>query len=238
MSPRAKLTILTTNKATAKPPQPYTAAFLARLSTFILHAPLDIVSSIFTLSSKCDGEPLRIDPNCMALQPDTLTSATCQRLLRMLNLPVAHASPSTIPLALHLLFRFRLASHGEDASDASSDGMGDGVLVAVSIYIAYKWLMDGGEENTKRWTEALGMNNEYFVYTEIQLLGRIEYRVWVQDEEYVGFKGKAEELWEGVFKKAARPTVPPSLRTKARLLAAAAEAAAVAAAAKLRALPL
>lgn len=184
--------------------QPYTAAFLARLSMFILHAPLAKVRSIFISPLKCDSVPQDIDVNCALPQSDALTSATCQRLLRMLNWPRANASSDTVPLALCLLLRFRFACIScEDVTDDPSDAMRDDVLIAISVHLAYKWLTDGGEVNIQHWAVPLQLNKKHLIEAEREFLGMIGYSVWVKNEEYFAFKGKAEDLWKSFLKKIA-----------------------------------
>ncbi|KAI4611065.1 uncharacterized protein J4E87_010669 [Alternaria ethzedia] len=95
------------------PPQPYTAPFLARLSTFIIHAPLDDVESMLQSPSTRDGELAHINPNSDALRPTQFMTTVCQGLLQFLNMEFTsadHASPDTIPLTLCLLLRYRIAS--------------------------------------------------------------------------------------------------------------------------------
>jgi hypothetical protein len=106
---------------------PYTAAFLARLATFILHAPLSTVKCAFAPTSTrasdgdsptptCDIASLCIDLNSVVLRPSAEVNAMCQRLVRLLNALHIHfpraefPSRDTLPLALCLLHRFRLAS--------------------------------------------------------------------------------------------------------------------------------
>src|SRR3954467_16493 len=100
--------------------QPYTTPFLARLSTFILHAPVLTVKYALSpgdIASDASFTHLckSLDPNSAALRPDQSVNMLCQRLLRILNeiahkLPRdEHPSPGTIPLALCLLARYRVA---------------------------------------------------------------------------------------------------------------------------------
>ncbi|KAI4643145.1 uncharacterized protein J4E79_011306 [Alternaria viburni] len=94
-------------------PQPYTSSFLARLSTFILHAPLDVVESTLQSPPTRDGELAHINPNSDTLRPTQFMTTVCQGLLQFLNMDfdkADHASSDTIPLALCLLLRYRVAS--------------------------------------------------------------------------------------------------------------------------------
>jgi len=95
------------------PPQPYTSSFLARLSTFILHAPFDMLESTLRPSSTDSGKTQHINPNSDTLRPTQFMTTVCQCLLQFLNMDFTsadHASPDTIPLALCLLLRYRVAS--------------------------------------------------------------------------------------------------------------------------------
>lgn len=102
--------------------QPYTAPFLARLSTFILYAPVSTVKYALSPSDIAGDASFThlcksLDPNSATLRPDTSVNLLCQRLLRMLNeiphkLPRdEHPSPGTIPLAPCLLACYRVALH-------------------------------------------------------------------------------------------------------------------------------
>jgi hypothetical protein len=113
MTPRASYPI---TKQCLSPHQPYIAPFLARLSTFILHAPYATVEASLYPTPTRDGEVIHIDPNSDTPRPTQFVNAMCQRLLRLLNERTLdsphtdHPSPDTIPFALCLLLRYRAAS--------------------------------------------------------------------------------------------------------------------------------
>ncbi|KAI4913112.1 hypothetical protein J4E85_010844 [Alternaria conjuncta] len=222
------------------PPQPYTASFLARLSTFILHAPLNVVESTLRLSSTDSGKPQHINPNSDALRPTQFMTTVCQGLLQFLNMgfdKADHASPDTIPLALCLLLRYRAASSStsqrEDErkyeyaiSDPDASGlittvpipystsrscyhpeMSDATLVAIAVHTAYKFLVHDWV-NLEHWAVPLQLSRHALLRGERTFLRVIEYAVWVRQDEYVQMKGKLDDLWEEVFKKASRPAPP------------------------------
>jgi len=220
-------------------PQPYTAPFLARLSTFILHAPLDVVESTLQSPPTRDDELAHINPNSDALRPTQFMTTMCQRLLRFLNMDFDSAdvaSPDTIPLALCLLLRYHVASSSTSQREderkyeyaiSGNDGnrlitlpiayptsrschrpeMSDATLVAIAVHTAYKFLAHDWV-NLEHWAAPLELSRHALLGGERTFLGVIEYAVWVRQEEYMQTKGRLEDLWEGVFKKAVRPAPP------------------------------
>ena len=221
------------------PPQPYTSSFLARLSTFILHAPLDVVESTLQSPPTRDDELAHFNPNSDALRPTQFMTTMCQGLLQFLNMDFTsadHASPDTVPLALCLLLRYRVASsftsQREDERKyeyaiSSQDGSGlitapipyptprscylpemsDATLVAVAVHTAYKFLVHDWV-NLEHWAVPLQLSRHALLRGERTFLRVIEYAVWVRQEEYVQMKGKLDDLWEEVFKRAVRPAPP------------------------------
>ena len=226
------------------PPQPYTSSFLARLSTFILHAPFDIVESTLRPSSTHSDKTDHINPNSDAIRPTQFMTTVCQGLLRFLNMEFTsadHASPDTIPLALCLLLRYRVASSstsqrdderkyeyaisGEDGSELITvpipyltsrscyrPEMSDATLVAIAVHTAYKFLAHDWV-NLEHWAVPLHLSRHALLRGERTFLRVIEYAVWVRQEEYLQIKGRLEDLWEEVFRKAVRP-VPPDFVMK------------------------
>ena len=226
------------------PPQPYTSSFLARLSTFILHAPFDIVESTLRPSSTHSDKTDHINPNSDALRPTQFMTTVCQGLLRFLNMEFTsadHASPDTIPLALCLLLRYRVASSstsqrdderkyeyaisGEDGSELITvpipyltsrscyrPEMSDATLVAIAVHTAYKFLAHDWV-NLEHWAVPLQLSRRALLGGERTFLRLIDYAVWVRQEEYVQIRGKLDNLWEEVFKRAVRPA-PPEFVTR------------------------
>ncbi|KAH6838706.1 hypothetical protein B0T12DRAFT_365179, partial [Alternaria alternata] len=231
------------------PHQPYTAPFLARLGLFILHAPLAIVKS--TLDTATHSDKLsQIDQNNEAFQPEDFTSVMCQRILRLLNELVimfpgtTHPSPDTIPLALCLLFRYRVALASTSPCEAtvkydvlcaservsapipcyvstpvSATQLSDATLIALSVHIAYKFLADDRKWlNLQHWVRLLEANQRSILEAEISFLKTIDYAVWVRQEEFVHLRGAFEGLWKEVFSKSARPTPPDFVLKRIRNL--------------------
>lgn len=226
------------------PPQPYTSSFLARLSTFILHAPLDVVESTLQSPPTRDGELAHINPNSDALRPTQFMTTVCQGLLQFLNMDFAsadHASPDTIPLALCLLLRYRVASSSPSQREderkyeyaiSAEDGsqlitlpipyptsrscyrpeMSDATLVAIAVHTAYKFLAHDWV-NLEHWAVPLQLSRRALLGGERTFLRLIDYAVWVRQEEYVQIRGKLDNLWEEVFKRAVRPA-PPEFVTR------------------------
>jgi hypothetical protein len=231
------------------PHQPYTAPFLARLSLFILHAPLTIVKS--TLDTATHSDKLsQIGQNSEAFQPEDFTSVMCQPILRLLNELVimfpgtTHPSPDTIPLALCLLFRYRVALASTSPCEAtakydvlcaservsapipcyvstpvSATQLSDATLIALSVHIAYKFLADDRKWlNLQHWVRLLEANQRSILEAEISFLKTIDYAVWVRQEEFVHLRGAFEGLWKEVFSKSARPTPPDFVLKRIRNL--------------------
>jgi hypothetical protein len=213
------------------PHQPYTAPFFARLSLFILHAPLAIVKSTLDTATRSD-KLSQIAQNSEAFQPEDFTSAMCQRILRLLNELVimfpstTHPSPDTIPLALCLLFRYRvaLASTSPCEATAKYDVLcaSERVSAPVPSYISTpvsatladdrKWL------NLQHWVRLLEANQRSILEAEKSFLRKIDYAVWVRQEEFVHLRGAFEGLWKEVFSKAPRPAPPDFVLKRIRNL--------------------
>jgi len=226
------------------PPQPYTSSFLARLSTFILHAPFDIVESTLRPSSTQSGKTEHLNPNSDSLRPTQFMTTVCQGLLQFLNMDfdkADHASPDTIPLALCLLLRYRAASSSTSQREderkyeyaiSDNDGSGlitlpipypsprscyhpemsDATLVAIAVHTAYKFLAHDWV-NLEHWAVPLQLSRHALLGGERTFLRVIEYAVWVRQEEYLQMKGRLDDLWEEVFKKAVRQP-PPEFVTR------------------------
>jgi hypothetical protein len=231
------------------PHQPYTAPFFARLSLFILHAPLAIVKSTLDTATRSD-KLSQIAQNSEAFQPEDFTSAMCQRILRLLNELVimfpstTHPSPDTIPLALCLLFRYRVALASTSPCEAtakydvlcaservsapvpsyistpvSATQLSDATLIALSVHIAYKFLADDRKWlNLQHWVRLLKANQRSILEAEKSFLRKIDYAVWVRQEEFVHLRGAFEGLWKEVFSKAPRPAPPDFVLKRIRNL--------------------
>ena len=85
--------------------------------------------------------------------------------------------------------------------------MRDDVLVAISIYIAYKWLTDDGEHNIVYWVTVLKISKKRLFSIVKEWLGNLSttYRLKAMS----GTKREAEELEEYIPKKVAQPIHPP-----------------------------
>ena len=232
------------------PIQPYPSSFLACLSTFILHAPNATLDTTLRSSSTFSGKIEHINPNSDALHLTQFMTAMCQRLLRALNnvalvhAPSDHPSFDTIPLALCLLFRYRMASAStfqrkdakkyeyaiagayelfsapityHDVTKCYRPRISDATLVAIAVHTAYKFLAED-IVNLKRWALPLELTRHSLLEGERTFLRVIDYAVWVRQEDYLQTKGKLDDLWEEAFMKAARPPprdfVTKMLRTK------------------------
>ena len=182
----------------------------------------------------------QIDQNSGVFQPEDFTSAMCQRILRLLNELViifpgnTHPSPDTIPLALCLLFRYRVARASTPPREAtakydvlcaservsapvpcyistpvSAIQLDDATLIALSVHIAYKFLAsDKKSLNLQHWVPLLEVNQRSTLEAEKRFLRTIDYAVWVRQEEFVHLRGAFEGFWKEVFSKAARPAPP------------------------------
>ena len=231
------------------PHQPYTAPFFARLSLFILHAPLAIVKSTLDTATRSD-KLSQIAQNSEAFQPEDFTSAMCQRILRLLNELVimfpgtTHPSPDTIPLALCLLFRYRVALASTSPCEAtakydvlcaservsapvpcyistpvSATQLDDATLIALSVHVAYKFLANDKKWlNLEHWVRLLEANLRSTLEAEKRFLRTIDYAVWVRQEEFVHLRGAFEGLWKEVFSKSARPAPPDFVLKRIRNL--------------------
>lgn len=220
--------------------QPYTAPFLARLSTFILHAPLTTVKSALSSTSTHDGELPHIDPDSDAMRPTQYVNVMCQRLLRFLNeltlvYPRAdYPSPDTIPLALCLLLRYRIALASTSQSEVTNKYeylyrggrfsapisypasrllpgplLNDVTLIAISVHIAYKFIAhDIYWVNLQCWALPFELGKQALLDAERAFLRVVDHRIWVRQDEYIARKGKFDSLWEDVFAKAAKPAPP------------------------------
>jgi hypothetical protein len=227
-----------TNRPPLSSCQPYTAPLLARLSMFILHAPLATVESALSPISTSDGELSHIDPNSDVLRPNKLTNAMRQCMLRLLKeltlkFPCAdHPSPDTIPLALCLLFCHCVAlastsqpEHvpkynyfGTDRPNSArvSPLLGSRLihvtLVALSVCIAYKFLINESYwVNLQHWMQPLELNSQSALEGGRYFLDTIHYGGWVWQDECKRLKGTFDGLWEELFSKATRPASPAFL---------------------------
>lgn len=183
-----------------------------------------------------------LDPNSTALRPDTSVNVLSQRLLRILNeiphkLPRdEHPSSGTIPLALCLLARYRMALYGAafDCDDVMMreapdrvvqdcevsypvftsvsapvpGALSDVTLITMCVYIAYKYLAhDHFCMSLRQWAWPLEADAEMLVAAEKMFLGAIDYRIWVRQEAYLENKVRLDALWEAVFRNVIR--LPP-----------------------------
>lgn len=185
-----------------------TATFLATLGTFILCTPLNTLTDTFR-SNPFEPSDLLCQIST-TFQPRDSTSRLCQRIVRWLQQPTAVegrdpvvASPSTIPLALCLLVRFRLACAKPQTTNDE--------LLATAVFVAYKFLVDGGEERRSRWAVALEMGEGRMGVVERGFLETLGHGVWVRDGEFLMCVGRMEWLWEEGLEElamAARPMPP------------------------------
>lgn len=152
-----------------------------------------------------------------------------------------HASPDTIPLALCVLFRYRVASSSTSQHEnkrkyeyaISGKGgselitvpvaypifrpdyrpqMSDAMLVAIAVRTAYKFLAHYSV-NLQRWALPLGLSRPSLLEGERIFLKAIDYAVCIRQEEYLQTKGRLDTLCEEVFNNAVRPS-PPEVVTK------------------------
>ncbi|RMZ69228.1 hypothetical protein GMOD_00003169 [Pyrenophora seminiperda CCB06] len=225
--------------------QPYTAPFLARLSTFILRAPISTVKEAFDLASDARLPSLckSLDANSDALRPDSHMNMLCQRLVRILhNIPAnfppdQHPSPDTIPMALCMLARYRVAQPSSQREVPSSlqsstrevptcpvltavsapipGALSDVMLVTLAVYTAYKYLAgDHFCVKLRVWAGLLEMNAGRMPGVERMFLAAMDYRVFIGQEEYLERKGRLDRLWQEVFRHVARPPPPAFLLKK------------------------
>jgi len=130
----------------------------------------------------------------------------CQRILRLLNELVimfpgtTHLSPDTIPLALCLLFRYRVTLASTPACEAtakydvlcaservsapvpfyvstpvSATQLSDATLIALSVHIAYKFLArDKKWLNLQHWVRLIEANQRSTLEAEKRFLRTID----------------------------------------------------------------
>jgi hypothetical protein len=92
-------------------------------------------------------------------------------------------------------------------SRCSGSQVTDATLIALSVHIAHKFLADKWV-NLQYWIQPLELDRSIAFKGERYFLSMIEYRVWVQQNEYLHLRGRFDVLWEAVFSKAARPAPP------------------------------
>jgi hypothetical protein len=141
------------------------------------------------------------------LRPRDATTQLCQRIVRLLKQPKVvpgvedvYASPSTIPYALCLITRFRLACAWPE--------IGEDELIIMSVYTSYKFLVDWGGERLSRWGLSLEMSGSRLAAIERGFLKGIDYGVWIRDSEFSGVLKRAEMLWKDSMEKEAKLARP------------------------------
>ncbi|CAN9255523.1 unnamed protein product [Alternaria alternata] len=182
----------------------------------------------------------QIDQNSGVFQPEDFTSGMYQRILRLLKELVIifpgtnPPSPDIIPLALCLLFRYRVALASTSPCGAtakydvlcasqrvsapvpyyvstpvSATQLSDATLIALSVLIAYMFLADDKKWlNLQHWVRLLEANKRSTLEAERCFLRTIDYVVWVRQEESVHLGDAFEGLWNEVLSKTAGPAPP------------------------------
>ncbi|KAF2833489.1 hypothetical protein CC86DRAFT_365377 [Ophiobolus disseminans] len=100
-----------------------------------------------------------------------------------------------------------------DRDDIVSRNIGDETRIAISVYLAYKFLTECPIESLEKWALTLETSKKCLVKAERQFLAVLGHRLWINDDGYVMIKSKLDELWEQVHSKAAKP-VPPTFLAK------------------------
>jgi hypothetical protein len=90
-----------------------------------------------------------------------------------------------------------------------SRDISDETWVIIAVYLAYKWLTEGGQERLVKWAQTLETNTHCLAKAEKEFLKLLDYRIMVTDREYVVCKDRLDQLWRDVYSKAAKPA-PPS----------------------------
>jgi hypothetical protein len=179
--------------------QPYTASYLSHLSTFILYTPRTQLQCIFKPIEKRAISTFHLFPH--STSPTSFTNSTCNRLIQILNHVNFRSSPSTVPLALCLLLRFRTHATRETFL------YGDEMWLAVSVLLAHKFLTDS-YVNMQAFAYAVGLSQRELIGASWRLLEVLEYRIWVGDEEYVAHTESLNKVWRDVFCRRARAAEP------------------------------
>jgi hypothetical protein len=171
---------------------PYTASYLSRLATCILHTPRPKLKRIFTSDSLCPISSLHLDAS--SPRPDPLIAATCRRLMSMLN--SENSFPNTIPLMLCLLLRYRMLPNADLAWCDES------YILIAAFLLAHKFLADYGDARMLEFARAMDMSKHDLIHIEWEFLKAIEYSIWVKDDEFERNKQTFNELWADVYSKA------------------------------------
>lgn len=188
----------------------HTAAYLASLGTFILRAPTEILTPVLE-----DDIPLTDEscypciPNMSQYSPRGTTTRLCQRIVGLVKQPktvagnTVYTSPSTVAYALCLLVRFRLSGY--------RFLVGIDELIAISVFIAYKFLIDWGEGQRSHWAVSLEMSGRRMGGVERSFLEALQYNAWVKNDDFRRSVGRMDLLWEETLEKQAmelRPAPP------------------------------
>lgn len=188
----------------------HTAAYLASLATFILRASTETLAVVF------DDEVLLTDeffdswvPSTSQYSPRGTTIRLCQCIIGLVKQPkivagkTVYASSSTVAYALCLLVRFRSLGH-QFPVDVDE-------LIALSVFIAYKFLIDWGEGQRSHWAVSLEMSGRRMDVVERSFLDALHYNAWIKNAEFHRVVGRMDLLWEETLEEQAmklRPTPP------------------------------
>lgn len=186
----------------------HTAAYLASLGTFILRAPTQTLTIVFEdefpITDECFGLWV---PNVSQYSPHNTTARLCQRIFGLIKRPktvagkTVYASSSTVPYALCLLVRFRfLGLHLNVDIDE---------LIAISVFIAYKFLIDWGEGQRSHWAVSLEMAGRRLGVVERGFLEALHYNAWIKDVEFHRLVGRMDLLWKEILEKQAMESRSP-----------------------------
>lgn len=187
----------------------YSGHYLAKFGTLILCASRQTVATVFHDDFEFQDNNDNFDDIVAKVhrkpwaQPQCSTIALCERIVHLLEHTKAAAggnhpgtNPSIIAFALCLLVRFRL--EGKNVVHAKNS------LIATSVYVAYKFLTDGGAIKIRDWTQALDMLGP-LVELERNFLIVLGHNAWVCNSVYEQYVGRMEMLWGEALEKDTMP---------------------------------
>jgi len=185
----------------------HTAAYLASLGTFILHAPYETLTVSFADDAPLTDESFDVwIPNMSMYSPRGTTAPLCQRIIGLVKRPrtvpgkTLYASPSTVAYALCLLVRFRIS--GLQLNVDMDE------LIAISVFIAYKFLIDWGEGQRSHWAVSLGMSGQRMGVVERGFQEALHYNAWIKNVEFHRKVGRMDLLWDETLEQQAMESRP------------------------------
>lgn len=185
----------------------HTAAYLASLSTLILRTPTENLSLVFG-----DDIPLTDEifdtlfPGVSQYRPSDTTTRLCQRIVRLIKQPklvagkTVYASPSAIAYASCLLIRIRCSGY-QFVIDIEG-------LIGLSVFVAYKYLIDWTEGQRSHWARSLEMSGRRMGIVERSFLEAFQYKAWIKDDDFRRLVGRMDLLWKETLESQAMESRP------------------------------